>query len=361
MSDAQKLPPAQWQQDGNLVVISWRQRLLSRWPIVTLSIAISAALVAMMLSRLDIETLLTRGRHVRVEWLLVAALCSVSVLLARGARIAVLVPQAAFNICVAAVSQQQFLNRVTPLRLGELSLPWHLSRHAGESAIRSLAHVVMIRLFDLALVLLTVTAALLLRVDTTHAVLLPLALGLVLTLVSIWAMSPALRWLYQVLVWAALRAGVQEKSWVRSKLLQFQTLNEGGFVIQRRQRWLVWALSVVVLVFQIGLFAGLLLAFDVTLPLLALVQGASVALLGGALPVASVGTIGTQEASWVVGFTWVGVRQSDAILTGIACQVITLVFAAFHALFGALALARATTMAESTSSDRFVVDGVDSE
>lgn len=43
------------------------------------------------------------------------------------------------------------------------------------------------------------------------------------------------------------------------------------------------------------------------------------------------GSIGTHETGWVAGFAWVGVPISEAALTGVATQVVTLVYAALFA------------------------------
>jgi hypothetical protein len=108
----------------------------------------------------------------------------------------------------------------------------------------------------------------------------------------------------------------------------------------RRIGLLAW--TVVLQGMQIAAFDAILRAFGVALAPIPLVQGAAVALAGPALPLPSVGTIGTLEASWVAGFVWVGVGLDAAILTGVATQLITLAFAAVVALPSWLYLVRRT-------------------
>mgnify|MGYP000185686923 CR=1 FL=1 len=52
----------------------------------------------------------------------------------------------------------------------------------------------------------------------------------------------------------------------------------------------------------------------------------------GALPVISVGSVGTHETGWVAGFVWVGMAVPDAMLTGLFTQVTTLSFAVLFAI-----------------------------
>jgi len=73
-------------------------------------------------------------------------------------------------------------------------------------------------------------------------------------------------------------------------------------------------------------------AFDLDLSVSQIIVGASLGQVAGSLPLPSVGSIGTHETGWTTGFVWVGVPLSDAALTGIGTQVVTLAFAALFGL-----------------------------
>ena len=70
------------------------------------------------------------------------------------------------------------------------------------------------------------------------------------------------------------------------------------------------------------------------------VFGIAAAQLATALPLPSVGSIGVHEAGWVVGFGLVGLPAEDAALSGLAGQILTLLYSAALALPSWLSLQR---------------------
>ncbi|HEY0839706.1 MAG TPA: lysylphosphatidylglycerol synthase transmembrane domain-containing protein, partial [Vulgatibacter sp.] len=300
---------------------------------ITVAFLASAALLALVFSQLDLEEAGARFQSASPGWLAVAAGGSLFVLLMRGVRFAVLNRHARLPLTTAATAIQVFLNRVTPLRLGELSLPWILRRHAGEDAVRSLLSVVLVRLIDLAIVAAAVVAGLSLRTHGDGAPpLVPSVVALVLLAAGLAAFRPCLRLSLRMATWIAARAGIGDRAWVAGPLRKVgDALADGESLGRREMAWIALT-SVAVFLGQTLLFGAILQAFSVDLGLLELMQGGAVAQAGAAVPIAAVGSFGPQEASWVAGFVWVGVPLQDALVTAIACQVITLAFAAIFAL-----------------------------
>ncbi len=300
---------------------------------VALACVASAALLALVFSQLDLEEASARFRSANAGWLAVAAAGSFFVLIMRGTRFAVLNRQARWPLTTAATAIQVFLNRVTPLRMGELSLPWILRRHAGEDAVRSLLSVVLVRLIDLGIVAAAVVAGLSLRGQGEGAPpLVPSVVVLVLLALGLAAFRRCLRLLLSVARWAAGSVGVAERPWVERSLRKLGDVLADGESMGRREMAAVAVTSVAIFVGQTLLFGALLQAFSVELRLLELMQGGAVAQAGAAIPIAAVGSFGPQEASWVAGFVWVGVPLQDALVTAVACQLFTLAFAAIFAL-----------------------------
>ncbi|WP_373044048.1 lysylphosphatidylglycerol synthase domain-containing protein [Vulgatibacter sp.] len=306
-----------------------------------LATLVSCALLGLLLSQLDLAAAAARFRQADAGWLLLGALWSLLVLLVRGVRYAVLNRHARWPLTTAATAIQVFLNRVTPLRLGELSLPWILRRHAGEDAARSIVSVVLVRLVDLAVVVAAVVLGLLLRRGGEGAP--PL-------LPSLAALAALALGLATFRLW--LRLGLDGAAWLsrRLRLDRFPAVGRilaklrgavaDGESLGKGQTAWVAATSLAIFVGQMLLFDALLQAFGVSIPVLDLAQGGAVAQAGAAIPVAAFGSFGTQEASWVAGFVWVGVPMQDALVTAIACQFVTLAFAALFALPAWLWLAR---------------------
>lgn len=293
----------------------------------------SAALLALVFSHLDLQDAGARFRDAKPGWLATAALASLFVLGTRGVRFAVLNRHARWPLTTAATAIQVFLNRVTPLRLGELSLPWILRRHAGEDAARSILSVVLVRLIDLAIVAGAVVAGLALRNHGDGAPpLVPSVAALVLLAIGLAAFRPLLRLSLRAIAWIAGRLGLDRYPAVERPLAKLQAALADGESLGRREMAWIALTSVGVFLGQTVLFGALLRAFSVELGVLELVQGGAVAQAGAAIPIAAFGSFGPQEASWVAGFVWVGVPLQDALVTAIACQVITLAFAALFAL-----------------------------
>jgi len=306
-----------------------------------LAIVVSLALLAALLSRLDLGEAAERFRTADPGWLAAAAVFSLAVLVIRGARYAVLNRHAGMGLTTAATAIQVFLNRVTPLRLGELSLPWILRRHAGEDAARSIVSVVLVRLVDLAIVAAAIVVGVGLRPRGDGAPpLLPSLLALVVLCAGLLTFRTWLRVGADAAAWLVDRAGLSRYPAIGRALGKLRAaVADGERMTAKQTTWMV-ATSLGVFVGQMFLFDALLRAFGVGIGWLELAQGGAVAQAGAAIPVAAFGSFGTQEASWVAGFVWVGVSLQDALVTAIACQFVTLAFAAIFALPAWLWLAR---------------------
>lgn len=293
----------------------------------------SAALLALVFSQLDLREAGARFREASVGWIGIAALGSLFVLLMRGARFAVLNRRAGWPLTTAATAIQVFLNRVTPLRLGELSLPWLLRKHAGEDAARSLLSVVLVRLIDLVIVV----GAVVVGISVRHRgdggpQLLPSVAALCLLVLGLALFRRWLGYLLIVAAWFTRRLRLERHPLVKRSLGKLGDAVAGGEALSRRQMgWVVFT-SASIFLGQTLLFGAILRAFSVEIGLLELIQGGAVAQAGAAVPIAAFGSFGPQEASWAAGFVWVGVPLQDALVTAIACQMITLAFAALFAL-----------------------------
>ena len=296
----------------------------------TAAVAVSCALLAWLLSRLDLARAMERYRSAEPGWLGVAALLSLAVLALRGVRFSSLSDRAGFGVTTASVATQVFLNRVTPLRLGELSLPLLLRRHAAEDLARSLVRLLLVRLIDLAVVAAAIVVAAALQARDRANGLLPTLVALGLLALLLATFRRWMRWGARIAASVVRKAG--RSAPLERALARLEDAVAHGDAAGPAARAILVSTSLGIFVAQMAMFAALLRAFGVHLPVAALALGGAVAQAGAAIPVASVGTFGTQEASWVAGYVWAGLGQEDAIVTAVAAQVITLAFAAAFAL-----------------------------
>ena len=308
------------------------------WQRALLGLVVSAILLGAMLWRTNFVAIWAQLRLVAFEWILFSFFFSVMVLLIRSARIKILVPAAAFDLCVSSVSVQQFLNRVTPLRLGELILPVYFKTFVGADMVRGLAQIVLIRLIDMVCIAISLSVALMFRVPenspipNSYVTAAACVLALLLVTMSWWA-SQMVLWLIKM-----FRQSSRLARFVVT-LEKAEVTIRTGHLLSATQWGGLALLTILVLVGQTLLFHCLLASAGIWLSPHSLLLGSGVAQVGAAVPIASVGTFGTQEASWVAGYCWVGVSYTDALTTGILCQLVTLCFSAVFAAIGRLNIA----------------------
>lgn len=323
----------------------------------TVALAVSGALLAWVLRRVDLGVLGARAADFEGAPLVLALVCSVAVLLLRAQRFQALAERADFGTTIAAVAVQNFLVRVTPFRVGELGLPVVLARHAGEPLVRSVVNVLLVRLVELWMLLLVGAAATSVFVGPRGGP----GFALVLVLfVGVTAAVFTFRWWLGGLARAARRVGEPDTAGLRGKLRRIldrllEVLADGDRLsLGARLRLGLGTLAIAGC--QSVLFGSLLAMFGVEVRAVQVLVGGTAAQLAAAAPVPSVGSVGPLEAAWVAGFTWVGIGREDAIVTAVGCQVVTLAFAAVFACVAWLWLGRRKTPAAQPEK-RTVSDG----
>ncbi|MCA9561534.1 MAG: flippase-like domain-containing protein [Myxococcales bacterium] len=298
----------------------------------TLALVVSGLLLWLVLSFVDAEVAWARVRAADPGWLLASLAVSFVVLWARGLRFAALTERAGPGVVTATVAAQNFLLRIMPLRVGELSLPYLLHRVAGEPPAHSLVSLVLVRVVDLWLLLVTGAVAVLMWFGEGD---LRRNLALVGGVVVMTALLVGFRrWValgLRFAAWGARVTGLERVALVQKVLDKLIAAVGESRRLRRAQVVALGGWSVVVAALQYVLFYCLLRVFGVVVHGTQVVVGAAAAQVAGALPVATVGSIGTHESGWVAGFVWVGMDVTDAALTGVGSQVITLAFAALFA------------------------------
>lgn len=304
-----------------------RSRLIKAF----LGILISAVLLGFILSRLDIAKAAERLRNADPAWLLAAFGASLSVLAARALRFWCLTVHATFIQTTRAVALQNFINRIMPLRLGELSLPYFLHKQAAEIPGEALSNLVLVRLVEIWVVCVTVLIGAFAYFGGDQMNPAWLIAALLIMSAVLWFYRPLLSFGSHLAQWIAQKCGFKEDSKAMGFLKQIhRTATEGRF--DGRQKAIIFLGSVAVVALQAVNFWAIMKACGVSPSLPQAMIGTSIAHVAGGLPVLSVGTIGPHETSWVLAFMWVGLNKDDAILTGVATQVVTLAFAALYAL-----------------------------
>lgn len=316
---------------------SWRRPLLA-----AAALALSLALLVALVARLDTGALRVALRA--ADWRLVgvAALASLLLLGARALRFFLLgggrVP---LRVVLAASAIHGFILRVAPMRLGELSLPYLLARHAGQPAALTVVQLVLARLLDLAGVILLALPAVALTFGESGLWRLWWAGPAMLAVAALlFHFRRALRVSLALATWLLGALGLARFAVVREALAAFARAVAQSGRMRRRLRVRVALATLLVVLVQFAVLGVLAVAFRIDVGLPAVVVAVQVAILAGALPIPATGNVGTHELAWTLAFVWVGASEERALVTGLASGFLSLAFQGAQAAVAALYLAR---------------------
>ena len=303
-------------------------------------LALAAVLLVVLLRQIRVSDLTQLAGRLSARQM--GLLCTVYALTTwlRGIRLGLLIGDRR-SVSLAAVSGvHAFLNHVVPLRLGELSLPMLGKFFLRRELTHGSAALVVMRLYDVfaiaLLILLSVlgvgaglaSAYRLAVVFTGGALLAGGALGLRL-LPALLAggghvAARALRALNRRLAGPAdrlERAGAEMAAKVSGlpPALRYAALPAVSLLIQASV-YMFFYLSMAFMGIDLGFFLNTLASTG--------------ELITGLLPINAIGSVGTLEAGWAVGFVLCGVDRAPAIASGFVMHGIILLTAFFLAAAG---------------------------
>jgi glycosyltransferase 2 family protein len=230
----------------------------------------------------------------------------------------------------------QALNKVLPLRAGELSYPWLARRIVGQGFGEALIGLAYLRFLDLVGVAVLFAGTLALHRSLYLG---DLRLGFLASLVLLFGALAALLWLLPLLRLAIGLASrlLGPRAVLRRALAAVERFPKLGL----RAHVSLAALTLAAWLLVYGTFHVLLAAFGVPLDGARTVLGATAGVIASVLPVQGLGSFGTLEAGWALGMSLVGMEPRTAIATGIGIQVFTFLYAMLLGASGWLALRRA--------------------
>jgi len=211
----------------------------------------------------------------------------------------------------------QFMNRIMPLRTGELAFPVLVRRLCGTNLVEGLTLVLLVHLLDLAAVALAFLAALL-AVPGARSAIGPVGTALVA------ASLPALLVGYLVLPSLgsrvagrlALRLRDRRPRWAErlehaaTALASVRTVSRRAFVAAVVWTALQWLAT-------FAFFWASLAAVGLSLGPADVIVGSSAAIVAGVAPVAGIGSFGTLEGGWAAGFVLVGLPAGAAVASAL--------------------------------------------
>jgi hypothetical protein len=225
-------------------------------------------------------------------------------------------------VLMAVACVHQALNKVLPLRSGELSYPWLARRTGGQGFGEALIGLAYLRILDLVgvAVLFVGTLALDRRAFLGDA-----RLGFLVSLVLLAGALAVMVWLLPLLR-IAIELSVRLAG-PRPFLQRARTTVDRFPQLSPRAHLALAGLTIAGWLFVYGTFQVLLAAFGLPLGFARTVLGATAGVIASVQPIQGVGSFGTLEAGWALGMSLVGMDRRAAVATGIGVQLFTFLYA----------------------------------
>lgn len=271
-------------------------------------------------------------------WVFAGAVLYVSEITLQGYRASVLFSDDSLptNKVILVSNTHNFLNKIAPARLGELSFPLLSHRYLNTSHLHGFSVLILARFAD-ALVVLTAFSLVyflnLAKFSLIAFVWLPIVL---------WAVFSLFLYLLLVdgigLTWSERLKDMEIGGWkgvVKSWLMDLWDGLRKSITLARQQNQLmpVIGYSVIMWLLIYGVFLTISKAIGLTLTVEDLLVAASFAIIGTILPIGGMGHIGSLEAGWVVGLLAVGSPSRLAATSALVIGILTTVYALILALF----------------------------
>ena len=276
----------------------------------------------------------------RLELLLAGFGFWVVIFLGRAVRFRLLAPRTPFVTMLSIVSVHAFLLRLLPFRTGELAYAI-LIRRAGTAGLgESLLVLLLIRILDSTCVVILFAVALAFHHGTYLG---DLRLGIsaalaaaVLGIVVVLALGPLLRLALRIV--RRVLGGLARRPRV-ARVLERAGEAVTAFSAVRRATVLFTALlSMLLWLLTFGGFFAIMRAFYMPVGVAQTVLGSTAAVVTGFLPIGGIGSFGTLEAGWALGFVLCGLDQARAIASGFGVSIVTFIYGAALGLLGWIGL-----------------------
>jgi glycosyltransferase 2 family protein len=263
--------------------------------------------------------------------------------LSRAKRFCALAPRTPYltMLCIAAV--HNLLLRLLPFRTGELAYAFLVKRAGTAGLGESLFSLLLLRILDSTMVVILFAAALAFHQGTylgDRTIGLLAASGVALAgIVMILFLVPMLRLGLRLGRWVLSGLKLAHRARVSALLQKIGEAVETFAEAQRSTLLQISSLSLVQWLLTFGAFHALMLAFGIPVTLSQTVLGSTAAVVTSFLPIGGIGSFGTLEAGWALGFVLVGLDKEVAISSGFGVSISTFIFNAILGLLGWAGLA----------------------
>ena len=282
-----------------------------------LSFGISSVIILLLLSAIDVDHIFTALLQVNGFFYLLGFLAYVTSYILRALRFRVLFKTNTLGQYVLIVAGHMFFNHILPFRSGELSLPFFLKRITNIPYSQSISLFMLLRLFDVIVIIITFFTVLLWGGDSPNIQILTFSL-LILILCIIGLLN--LKTLFLKII-TYITYILPEK--YTPHLKEFEIHINQALTLSPKVHIQLFLLSLLdrICNYAVTIFLVKGMSFDISFVPLIIANAA--ASLSNVLPINSIGSFGTLELGWTGALMYYDIPKDIAISSGFS----------FHLLF----------------------------
>lgn len=303
-----------------------------------LGLLITLALFRLLFEFIDVDDLRDLYQRLRWgPWLLGAALW-MGVYAARTVRFRLLAPETPRGTMFWITAVHTVLIRLLPFRTGELSYGILVKRAGTAGLGESLLGLLLLRIMDATTVVVVFSVTLLAWGGSylgDRAIGLAVATGVgAVGVLGILALPRLLRGTLAASRRVAAALGLSEARLVRVALDRGAGAVEALGRVDRGTLARLGLVSLVQWMLTFATFYAILTGFSTPVGPAQTILGATASVVSGFLPIGGIGTFGTLEAGWSLGFVLVGLDEATAVATAFGVSLSTLAYSVPPGLLG---------------------------
>jgi hypothetical protein len=262
--------------------------------------------------------------------------------LVRAKRFALLAPRTPYATMLCITAMHNFLLRLLPFRTGELAYVFLMKRAGTAGMGESFLGLVLLRILDSTAVVILFGAALAFHQGTylgdRRLGLLAAGIASLMGIGAVAALIPLLRLALKVTTAFLKLFHLDNHSKLKVAMTKINEAIESFGQVQRNTMLWSVALSFLLWLLTFAAFFAIMRAFSMPVGLAQTILGSTAAVVTGFLPIGGIGSFGTLEAGWALGFHLVGLGQAQAVASGFGVSLSTFTYGALLGGMGYLGL-----------------------
>jgi glycosyltransferase 2 family protein len=309
-----------------------------------LGVAVTAGLFVVLFRYVDLAQLRALAAITRWELIVLGFGIWTVLYLGRALRFVLLAPRTPYSTMLVIASIHNLLVRLLPFRTGELSYAF-LVRRAGTAGIgESLFGLLLVRILDSTMVVVLFAVSLAFQnvafFGDRRTGLVAAIGAAVLGLVVVVLLAPLLRLGLRLCRGLAGLLRLAEKPRVAQLLGKLDEAVTSFARIPPRNVVGIGLLSLGLWLLTFAAFFAIMRAFSMPVGLAQTVLGSTAAVVTGFLPIGGIGSFGTLEAGWALGFVLVGLDRTNAVASAFGVSIATFAYVVVLGLAGWLGMSR---------------------